>query len=695
MATSASRADRLWALAERAFLQTFPEGVAVVDASGRIAGVNAALARMLGASKAQLLGRPAVELVAPDARAEASAALGEKGAVLPLVADGGRTVWVQLASAPLVDDGGARAGTLWLATDITESRRSQQALQRVADVSRALVEDLDFEGIARVVARSVDGGVGVYLYEGEKVAVCRALATVDAEWEEYASARVGEAVPILPGTISEEVVRTGKPQLLGADVSRRLHPVLAPLGAEVRSAVVAPLIVHGRAIGVMGFFRLKHGPPFEPGDIPLLHEIADRTALALARAVLAEEKRRTNERLRLLADAGRLLGQSLEVLPTMSSVAHLAVQWFADGCVLQLWNEQGLVVEARDPSLREKLFLAFLPYLGPKGAHYEMRTALESGHTILHSEMEEAALRRVAVDDEHLRLLRALEVRSLIVVPLLARGVPVGVFSFVRTSGRPYDEDERACAEELARRAALAIDNARLFRSANEAIAIRDDFIGIASHELNTPLTSLRMYIDTLRRGRIAPERVGEKLDAAARQVTRLAQLVSQLLDVSRFGAGRFPLEPESFDMAALVDDVVAAMADEAHGAGVPFVVRAERPCAGMWDRARLEQVMTNLLRNAVRYGSGKPVEITLSKTAAGIRLSVRDHGIGIAPEAQQRIFERFGRASSSRNYGGFGLGLWIVQQIVQASGGTVTVDSAPGCGATFVVELPLLPPAP
>jgi signal transduction histidine kinase/integral membrane sensor domain MASE1 len=577
-----------------------------------------------------------------------------------------------------------------------ELRHSQQALKRIADVSRTLVGDLDFDGIARVVARSVDGGVLVALIDGEGNLIVRACATVDPAWESYLSAFVGQLLPVAPGTPAAESLRTGRPALLGREAAGRLNPAFAKIAADVGSLVMVPLVVDARPIGAVAVFRMVRLRPFGPDDVPLLAEIGDRAAVALARTRLAEEKRRTSDRLELLADAGRLLGQSLEVLPTMTSVARLAVQWFADTCGLWLWGREGIVdraVEARDPLLGEKVILAMEPYLDPEGPRRALRPILEFGQAILIPEVDEAALRRLAMDDAHLALVRAVGMRSLIVVPLLTRHVSVGVVAFIRTGGRAYDEDDRSCAEEFGRRAAIAIDNARLFRAANEAIAVRDDFLSIASHELNTPLTPLKMQIDSLRRRQFSPEHVREKLDAAAGQVARLTKVVTQLLDVSRIRAGRLPIVPEAFDMAELVDEVVARMSYEAERSGVPLVAHAERPCPGTWDRIRIDQVVTDLVTNAVRYGAGQPVEITLSKTDSGVRIAVRDQGIGIAPENQQRIFERFERASSSRHYGGFGLGLWIAREILRSSGGTISVDSAPGRGSTFVVELPFQPP--
>lgn len=697
----APTAEGLRQLAERAFLRTTAEGVAIVDASGRIAVVNAGLARMVGVDEAQLVGRPALEIVAPAGRETAAETLAgaTTSAVVPLAARDGPTVWVQLASAPLVDDAGASAGTLWLAADVSEWRRSQQALRTLADTSRALASALDVGAVASTVARSIDGGVAVGLLEGDARVSLRACKMVDPTMEARLQPLVGRAMPIEPGTLGEEVLRTREPVMIGADGADRLHPVFAALARDLGmgSLVLVPLLVHGRVIGLMSVFRTAAAERLGPGDLPLLREIADRAAMALERARLFEEQSRTTDRLRLLADAGTMLAQSLEVGPTMTTVARLAVQSFADVCSLRIFDEGHFTqhtIAARDAELEEKARLAMAPYVAAPGPPPRTRPVLDAGEPVLVAAVDEAALRGLAIDEAHVERLRAVGLRSLVVVPLLARGVPIGIVAFVRTGGAPYDEDDLALAMELGRRAALAIDNARLFRSANEAIAVRDEFLSIASHELNTPLTPLRMQLDSLRRGRFQPERAGEKLDAASRQVTRLTKLVSELLDVSRIRSGRLHLEPEPFDMAALVDEVVGRTSEEAERAGVTFVVRADRPCEGTWDRMRLDQVVTNLLTNAVKYGGGKPVRVDLARTDSGVRLAVSDQGIGIAPEHQRRIFERFERATSARHYGGFGLGLWIARQIVESSGGTIAVDSAPGRGSTFVVDLPRAPPA-
>jgi signal transduction histidine kinase len=179
-------------------------------------------------------------------------------------------------------------------------------------------------------------------------------------------------------------------------------------------------------------------------------------------------------------------------------------------------------------------------------------------------------------------------------------------------------------------------------------------------------------------------------MDVAERQVKRLASLVHQLLDVSRLAAGRLALELEQFDLVDLVRDVASRFADEEARGGSSIAVVADGPIEGRWDKLRIDQVLTNLLTNAVRYGQREPVDVTVAAENGLAVLRVRDRGIGIALEDQGRIFERFERAAPLRNYGGVGLGLWIVKELVAALGGNVSVTSEPGEGATFTVELPL-----
>ena len=248
--------------------------------------------------------------------------------------------------------------------------------------------------------------------------------------------------------------------------------------------------------------------------------------------------------------------------------------------------------------------------------------------------------------------------------------------------------------------AAAAADNARLYREARAAIRVREDFLSIASHELRTPLTSLSLLVErfrlALRRGEPAsPDKDQARIDLLARQVDRLTNLVDSLLDISRVMAGRLVIECEELDLAELVREAVERCRVLLARAGCAVeLALPDQPCDGAWDRMRLDQMVSNLLTNAVKYGPGSPIEVRVECTADRARLSVRDHGVGIAPRDQRRIFQQFERAEPRPGIGGLGLGLWIAARSAEAMGGRIELDSALGQGACFIVDLPRRPPA-
>lgn len=231
-----------------------------------------------------------------------------------------------------------------------------------------------------------------------------------------------------------------------------------------------------------------------------------------------------------------------------------------------------------------------------------------------------------------------------------------------------------------------------------DAVRARDEFLSIASHELKTPLTSLRLQTQMLNRqiakndpAAYSKPRVDQLAEQTDKQTLRLVRLVDDMLDIARIRSGKLTLQPEPLDLCELVQDTVRIMHSQfvEAGCGDPELI-LRGPANGTWDRMRLEQVLTNLFTNAIRYGRGKPVEVVVECLDQNVRLSVKDHGIGIALEAQPKIFDRFERAVDANEVSGLGLGLFITRQIARAHGGTVSVSSDLGQGATFTVDLPL-----
>jgi PAS domain S-box-containing protein len=412
------------------------------------------------------------------------------------------------------------------------------------------------------------------------------------------------------------------------------------------------------------------------------------------------EQKRVEERLRFLAEATTRLSSSLDLHTTLESTAQVVAEHMADFCLVDVRLEEGQGLErmaavARRPGTQPHLeeVLRLSP---PTLADSPIWRVLESGHATLVSEVTEELVERASVDEQHRTALELLRPRSVMMVPLIARGRTLGVLSVVsQEPSRRYTERDLELLEDLAGRAALAVDNARLFQRAEQAVKARDEFVAIATHELRTPLSALSLQLLALQRAVDAgkppsPEKLKFSLVTAQRQTERLEQLVNHLLDVSRISTGRLELEREEVDLSALVHWVATRFADKLAAAGMVAEVHAAAPVVARVDRLRVEQVVMNLLSNAMKYAPGLPVELNVEREGESAVLSVRDHGPGIPPEEQARIFERYQRASGRHSRESLGLGLYVARQIARAHAGELTVESTPGQGCRFILRLPL-----
>jgi len=591
-----------------------------------------------------------------------------------------------------------------------ESRMHAARLKILSEAGHLLAEAYpDVQALLETVARKLTEALGDF--------VIVSMVSADGEWLQAAAFHHrdpsalamleqvlrGRRQPVGEG-LSGEVMSTGRSlffpefeldQMRGMTASV-YRPFVGSFGTH--SLLLAPLVARGRVFGTLAAGRTRGSERFREEDRRLFDDLAGQAGLAIENALLYEREREARraaelarERLTLLADASTILGTSLDVEGTVESLARLVVPSFADLCVVDLVDADGElcnVAAAHVDPLKEARLRAFID-------------------RIRREDRRDTPVRRVIEDrqpwlNQHLRLedeprsvlLGEVPIRASILVPMWARGRPVGVLSFARETEAPaYTEEDVTWADELGRRVALAIDNARLYQQMQQAVRLRDDFLGIAGHELRTPLTALQLSLQGLARQAAHGDEAGtsvRRLGACLRQVDRLGKLINELLDVSRITTGRLALQPEEVDLSALVHEVVGRMSDELARARCPVSLHVDEAVVGRWDRARLDQVVTNLLTNAAKYGKGKPIEVSLARAGQAARLTLRDHGIGIAPADQGRIFDRFERAVSERNYGGLGLGLWMVRQIVEAHGGRARVESAVGEGATFVVDLPL-----
>jgi PAS domain S-box-containing protein len=424
----------------------------------------------------------------------------------------------------------------------------------------------------------------------------------------------------------------------------------------------------GRAVWVSAALSLLRDADGRPRHVILLLEDI-------------EERKRAEEGQHLLAEVSELLMGTLDAPERLAGLAPLCVPMLADLCVLQL--EDAETAAALAPPGRElaqaalgRCFTAAALAARPPHGLVELAGPPARGP---------------------LAVLWGLGVRTVLAVPLTARGRVLGALTFGLEAGRRFRDGDIALAEQVAHRTALALDNALLYAQAQDAVRVREEFLSIASHELRTPLTPLQIQLQRLIGSRskaalenIAPEKLRAILVRAERQVQRLAALIDNLLDVSRITAGKLKLEIEpNVDLVELARDAAVRFNEELVRVGSLLAICADGPVLGSWDRLRLEQVVTNLVSNAVKYGPGKPIDVAISADGERAVLSVTDRGIGIAADKLDKVFDRFERAVSARSYGGLGLGLYIARQIVDAHGGEIRVDSRVGEGSTFTVSLP------
>ena len=424
---------------------------------------------------------------------------------------------------------------------------------------------------------------------------------------------------------------------------------------------------------------------------------AERAALLARERQARAEAETAQGRFAFLAEASSLLSSSLDFDTTLANLAELAVASLADWCAIYLVEADGVrlkTVAPADPSHR--VWARDLPARYPVPSAGVLRV-LGTGRSELLMDIDPERIGAFATDPQHQAVLRGL--RSSLCVPLVTRGRTLGALVFASAEfTRRYDAADVTLAEDLARRAAQAVDNARLYREAQEADRRKDRFLALLGHELRNPLAAISAAGQVLKRLRGADGPASRPQAIIERQTQNLARLVDDLLDVSRIASGKITLARRAIDVNEVVRRSAEALGGP-DGAGVPELVvdLAEQPLLVHGDPVRLEQVVTNLLDNARKYTPARGrVRVSVAAERGEATIHVADTGIGISPEVMTRIFEPFAQGASSLQPGpgGLGLGLTLVRGLVERHGGHVSARSAgPELGSEFIVHLPLAAP--
>ena len=496
-------------------------------------------------------------------------------------------------------------------------------------------------------------------------------------------------------------------------LGRSLPDVFCILNEETRAIVPNPVekvletgCVAGLANHTMLIARDGREIPIDDSGAPIRSDGGHIEGVVLVFRDVTERKREESRRT-FLADATTALAESLDHEQTVACVAQLAVPRLADWCAVDLITgdctlPRRLAVAHVDPNkieLAKELDAKYPPkWDAPSGVPHVLRT----GQSELYREIPDELLAAGCVDAEHLRIARELRLHSAMVVPLATHTGVLGAITFVfAESGRKYDLEDLRFAEELARRCATAINNARIYTSEQQARRLadtanraKDEFLAIVSHELRTPLNAILGWAKILANGTMAPHKHQTALETIERNSVAMAQLIEDLLDMSRVVSGKLRIEVQKVDLAHVVSAAIESVKPSAVAKGIDLIQTLDTMAPVLLgDPTRLQQIVWNLLSNAVKFTSkGGRVDVALEGSTSCVAFSVKDTGKGIAPAFLPRVFEPFRQedVSPSRARGGLGLGLAITRQLVELHGGQIAVYSeGEGRGATFTVVFP------
>jgi PAS domain S-box-containing protein len=700
-----------------ALIHVSPLAVALLDPDLTVRKWNPAAERLFGWAAPEVIGRR-YPLVPEDRQEEFRLryAMVERGETFSGFETyrrrkDGSEVPVSISVAPLHDAKGAMRAIVAFLEDITERRRLEADRERSADKIRRLqavtdaalahlgIQDLPQELLRRIRgALDADTAAVLLLNEAGDHLVLVAAEGLQEDVPQDLRIPVGSG---FAGAIAARL----EPMMV-SDVSQ-VEGLSQFFRSSVRSLLGIPMVLEDRVIGVVQVGTVK-GRDWTDGDVELLRLVADRLALVFQHRQLYVRERQARsaaeaaeQRSTFLANASKLLASTLDYEATLKSVALLAIPALADWCVVDVLQEdqsiRRMAATHVDSAMEERLRAAGERYPIRLDTPHPIAMVMRTGQAEVIPEITDSLLAAIAQDAQHLELLRSLEPRSLMVVPLQARGRILGAISFCsRRQGRRYGPTELALAEDLALRAALAVDNARLYREVQEADRRKDEFMTILAHELRNPLEPMVNALHVMEDAGASEEEDSRMRAIVARQTRHLARVVDALLDVARIRTGKITLQREGVDLRDVARHCLETLqaSGKARLHDVSLSLTAE-PVVIEGDPMRLEQALGNLLDNAVKFSPpGASIRLSVDRDAGQAVIRVQDRGAGIAPEMVGRIFEPYHQvqATPDRPHGGLGLGLTLVRALVERHGGSVTGRSAgPGQGSEFTVQLPLL----
>ena len=584
-----------------------------------------------------------------------------------------------------------RLGT---ATSHLETRADEEeALRRIG---HTLTGGLTMDDVLRRITEAI-----VLSGQAEEVWI----ETVDTTLNEATCvARSGGRVPEkgatcpYAGSLAEAVLVDRQPRIIqNVDLDGRPASIFRDLihRSGNRSAMVIPLLSDGHPLGAMCLMR-SAGNTFKYAEAAKVRTLANMASLALQRAITVEQLQRIEDEERLLVEISAALASSLDFRRTLKTVAQLAVSHMADWCIVHLVERQRIYhaeIACADPAksdiaqrLREK-------HRSRPDLTASVENVMRTRQAFLLPELSDEILRAHSVDAEHLDLLRQLDLKAAIIVPMVVGLETIGALVFLAAGARRYVDDDLKRAKKIGRRAALAIHNAQLYAVANEAIQLRDGVLRTVAHDLRNPLNAIMLSARMLADNTLLSEKRQKLLQSITGASERMNRLIDDLLMTGRLGANQaLPLDLHREDPAGIVEQVCEIMAHPALAKSVALKSHATRPALPsiIVDRSRMLQVLTNLVDNALKFTPrGGDIIVSCEGRDREVKFSVKDTGCGIRPEHLERIFDPFWQARETAHFGA-GLGLAIAKAIVEQHHGRIWVESSPGTGTTVSFTLPV-----
>jgi len=497
------------------------------------------------------------------------------------------------------------------------------------------------------------------------------------------------------GSFAEDVLRTSRSKIVD-HVTSGVPSMLGLLAQDCGdcSAIVVPLISELEPLGALVLVR-HHPRKFQPEEIPRVRVFADMAAVAMRRAATIEELRKLQEQDHFLSEAAKVLASSLEYESTLKTAAQLAIPEMADWCAVHLSDDNGKIRTAAVAHIDTKK-LGFAQQIKED---YQPRAerdvgafrVIRTGQAELYSEFTDELLKSTAQDARHHELLKQLNLKSAMVVPLFTGNRTFGALTFASEQARRYGPDDLVFAEEVARHAAFSIQNARLYAESKRALKTRDEVLAVVSHDLRNPVSNIEMTASMLLNSSLPEDKRKDMLEIIKRSATRMNRLIEDLIAVARVQAGQpIPLQIQAENPIKIVQEACQSVAVKALSKSIRLT--CEMPAAlplVKADRHRVFQVLLNLLDNALKFtADGGSVTVRCEPFEQQVRFSVRDTGRGIEPSNVDRIFDLFWQAKVTAHLGA-GFGLAIAKSIVEQHGGKIWVQSQPGAGSTFFFTLP------